>query len=546
MIELKKKAKEEGKSFKKATGKRKAAATGSSEREDCDDEEADDATAETEPTTNQGGNEFGRGAHAAKKKKVTVSTVAMRFEPRHVLMIKSRRVMDTSKEGLTSGDDEDVRVELDLHADTCVAGSNTVVLDLTGKVVSVEPFCEAEYQSMQDIPVATVATAYDCSVTGKVHILVINEALYFGDKMKNTLLNPNQLRANGIQVNDCPKQFDPTSRHSLLIPGKDEVEIPLSMRGVISGFTTRLPTQSELDDWASHVELTSEMEWDPHSTDFSEVEEAHDESWKERRIHTVDTHHATFQDADTLVEIALAECNDLQSRLLATVRTELPSKEPLRTVQAVIRSDARSVITPEHLAKAWNIGLQTATKTLKVTTQLGVRAIKHPAQRRFRTAMPHLRYPRLMGTWYADTLFFSTKSVRSFECAHLIGNGIGFAHFTPMESKADAFLSLDGFIRTHGVMETLVVDNDPTMAFKEWKHTVREFRINQKNTEPYSPWQNKAELDVREVKRGIRRFKRRTNSPRRLWCFLGELVTALRGFTAYESSKLQGRYTRWV
>ena len=110
-----------------------------------------------------------------------------------------------------------------------------------------------------------------------------------------------------------------------------------------------------------------------------------------------------------------------------------------------------------------------------------------------------------------------------------------------MESKVDAFLSLDGFIRTHGVMETLVVDNDPTMAFKEWKHTVREFRINQKNTEPYSPWQNKAELDVREVKRGIRRFKRRTNSPRRLWCFLGELVTALRGFTAYESSKLQGR-----
>ena len=32
------------------------------------------------------------------------------------------------------------RLELDTHADTCVAGANTVVLDLTGKHVSVTPF----------------------------------------------------------------------------------------------------------------------------------------------------------------------------------------------------------------------------------------------------------------------------------------------------------------------------------------------------------------------------------------------------------------------
>ena len=46
-----------------------------------------------------------------------------------------------------------------------------------------------------------------------------------------------------------------------------------------------------------------------------------------------------------------------------------------------------------------------------------------------------------------------------------------------------------------------MVNNDPTMAFKEWRKTVREFRINQKSMEPYLPWQNRVELDVREVKR---------------------------------------------
>jgi transposase InsO family protein len=78
---------------------------------------------------------------------------------------------------------------------------------------------------------------------------------------------------------------------------------------------------------------------------------------------------------------------------------------------------------------------------------------------------------------------------------------MGFAKFTPMELKSDAHLSLTNFIQDIGVMETLLVDNAPTMAYKEWQKTVREYRINQRMTEPYSPWQNRAELDVREIKR---------------------------------------------
>jgi hypothetical protein len=39
-----------------------------------------------------------------------------------------------------------------------------VVLDLTGKVVSVSPFYDSEYQLIEDVPVATVAMAYDCPI----------------------------------------------------------------------------------------------------------------------------------------------------------------------------------------------------------------------------------------------------------------------------------------------------------------------------------------------------------------------------------------------
>jgi hypothetical protein len=51
------------------------------------------------------------------------------------------------------------RLELDTHADTCEAGVNTLVLDLTGKHVSVTPLCEGEYELITEIPFATVETA---------------------------------------------------------------------------------------------------------------------------------------------------------------------------------------------------------------------------------------------------------------------------------------------------------------------------------------------------------------------------------------------------
>jgi hypothetical protein len=46
----------------------------------------------------------------------------------------------------------------------------------------VAPFCEAEFDSMKDVPIATVATAYDCPMTGRTYVLVINEAIYLGEK----------------------------------------------------------------------------------------------------------------------------------------------------------------------------------------------------------------------------------------------------------------------------------------------------------------------------------------------------------------------------
>jgi hypothetical protein len=48
-------------------------------------------------------------------------------------------------------------------------------------------------------------------------------------------------------------------------------------------------------------------------------------------------------------------------------------------------------------------------------------------------------------------------------------------------------------------------DNDATMeGWNEWKKRIRKYSIDPKYTEPYLPFQNKAELDLRELKRMVR------------------------------------------
>jgi hypothetical protein len=99
--------------------------------------------------------------------------------------------MDLSKVYNSADSDKD-QTELDSHADTCVAGANTTPLWFTDQTVSVSPFI-GEYKPLQDIPVASVTTAWDNPADGSTLLLLINEALYFGDRMLHSLICPNQL-----------------------------------------------------------------------------------------------------------------------------------------------------------------------------------------------------------------------------------------------------------------------------------------------------------------------------------------------------------------
>jgi hypothetical protein len=153
-----------------------------------------------------------------------------------------------------------------------------------------------------------------------------------------------------------------------------------------------------------------------------------------------------------------------------------------------------------------------------VTTQRGIRSISNPATRQFKTQMAHLRYPRLGGMSYADIMEPKVKSLESQRYAQMIGNGRGLSKPYPMDTrKNESIYALDDFVKKVGIPETLLCDNDATMeGWSEWKKRIRKYSISLMYTEPYTPFQNKAELNIRELKRMAGRFQDKARSPRRL------------------------------
>ena len=181
-------------------------------------------------------------------------------------------------------------------------------------------------------------------------------------------------------------------------------------------------------------------------------------------------------------------------------------------------------------------------RMLKVTTQAGIRKFLHPMERRVKTRQTHFRFPTVDRRLFSDTMFVTTKSVRGHKCAQVFTDGQGWDQFIPMHKKNEAGYSLNRLIdETRVIPRNIVTDDAMEETGGTWKAVVNENHIVQKWTEPYSPWQNKAESSIRELKKFMKRVMIHTGIPKRLWCFVGEWCAAIRRLTAHDIPSLDGR-----
>ena len=115
-------------------------------------------------------------------------------------------------------------------------------------------------------------------------------------------------------------------------------------------------------------------------------------------------------------------------------------------LSSVVSSGGKAATTPEILSKRWHIGLDTAKRTLQVTTQAGVRNVLVPSERKVRMKAPRLKFPSIKGKFYVDEMFAKVKSARGFIGASVNTNGLGYDLVYLWNRKAEHPDTLMSFI----------------------------------------------------------------------------------------------------
>jgi hypothetical protein len=160
---------------------------------------------------------------------------------------------------------------------------------------------------------------------------------------------------------------------------------------------------------------------------------------------------------------------------------------------------------------------------------------------RFRTNDRQLRYCRLSTALYTDTMFTSVTTRRGNACAQIFVNDLEWCRVYPLKIKGDAHTLLDLLFPEEGVPNTIISDNAPELHAGEFCRKCRQAGSYCKETEPYSPWMNRAEGTIRELKRATQRTMLKTQTPKRLWDYCLELQAKIRSNTAHDITTLGGQ-----
>ena len=204
-------------------------------------------------------------------------------------------------------------------------------------------------------------------------------------------------------------------------------------------------------------------------------------------------------------------------------------------------------MTPYDLVKRWNIGLETAKQTLLKTTQRGLRTSPNPSLSQWYSTNDRMfRYRRLHIVLFTGTLEVGIISYRGNRYAQIYAHRNTWCKAFPMAKKSDAHETLSLLFAQEGVSSTLVMDGAREQVMGEFRLKARQADCHEKQTEPYSPWQNAAESSIRELKKGTGRKIIKSNSPKKLWDDCIELEMEIRSCTTKNVFELKGEVPRIV
>ena len=197
-------------------------------------------------------------------------------------------------------------------------------------------------------------------------ILIVNEALWYGDRLDHSLLNPNQLRHYGCVVHDNPYDF----HNPLSIVYGSNILVELDTQGTLIYAQSRTPTDYELEHCPHHI-ITSDNIWNPHSVQLSVLAtdaDHHVDPYTSAYIfceldQSVGDDYRILGETSTMLDQRIIACidHDHYGRLIAGVRhvhNDLPFPHTF------ISTKRHTDVSAEDIANRWMIGIEQAKATL--------------------------------------------------------------------------------------------------------------------------------------------------------------------------------------
>ena len=389
------------------------------------------------------------------------------------------------------------------------------------------------------------ATAWTNPTDQETIILIFHECLYFGKSLDHSLINPNQIRHNGIDYWDNP--YDASHELSIVVDG--DFSIPLRFHGTKLVFNSRVPTAKELDT-CRQVEMTSIIPWEPHEVHLGQVQSKAQPSppfyrcinkvWRSCDQQPLYQYNNTGNDEAILhsIEPTLVALGELASNIYDPSTLDIPVR------RTFISGDRHVKLNANKLAELWCIGTQRAQATMMATTQHGIRSALLPISRRYRSDRMH-NIKRLNGKFATDTFYAETKSLNQNIGAQIYSHKIGFSVCYPLQDAKSETLAytLNNFISDYGAPERLTFDGAQAQAGKhtEFMQCIRRHHIKHHISAPRRPNENPAEAAIREVKKRWYRIMKKKRVPRRLWDFAITWICETGNLTVSSSRYADGR-----
>jgi hypothetical protein len=94
-----------------------------------------------------------------------------------------------------------------------------------------------------------------------------------------------------------------------------------------------------------------------------------------------------------------------------------------------------------------------------------------------------------------------TVSSRGQKCCEIYVTDVGWSRLFTMKKESEVHEAFDLFLGRYGIPEALISDGAKSYTGGEFQNKAKQAGIFCKINDPYSPWQNRAVSEIREVKR---------------------------------------------